>query len=69
MMHGQRGVRNRSAHGSGRTTPREERPGRGAVRGAGQPSCNSQRVPSGGAETVAENGWPCQGSSTASTPP
>ena len=32
-------------------------------------SCTSQTVPSGGAATVAEYGWPCQGVSSASTPP
>jgi hypothetical protein len=32
-------------------------------------SCTNQTVPSGGTARVAEYGWPCHGSSTASTPP
>jgi hypothetical protein len=36
---------------------------------ARQPSCRNQTAPSGGTASVAEKGCPCQGSSTASTPP
>ena len=48
------------------------RPRRGTLRRSRrgpQPSCTNQTAPSGGAARVAENGWPCQGSATASTPP
>ncbi|SFO38183.1 hypothetical protein SAMN05660359_03029 [Geodermatophilus obscurus] len=73
MMHGQGSARNGSAHGTG--PPHSsgwDGPvvgPRGPVVPGGQPSCSSQTVPSGGAATVAENGWPCHDSSTASTPP
>ncbi len=65
MMHGQGAARNGSAHAGEPLHSGEW--GGPAIRSSY--SCRNQTVPSGGAATVAENGWPCHGSSTASTPP